>query len=428
MKVKVLDAIMGSGKTQRLIGDVAKLTNPVIYITPLLSECHRFAGTVVDENGVVVNDELGLPYYDMSHPLSNKRFKHPNNRNKFGSKIESLLQMVRRGDNIVSTHALFRSLTKEVVNEIIKHEYILIIDEALTVWERYLIDKTGSKIEGNIDCTRTDKEIISLIESGIIEVDPVGILHWQWDNFPTVVNTHYEETAMLCDNKQLVMVNGSVVLWEYPIWVLESFKEIWIATYRFEGSMFSEYLKIHNVAYSIDKFGSPPSEYKPLITVLDDAKLNACGESTYALSYSALCIDKHNTHLIDTLKKNLANFFRHKTKSKKEERLWSTFSQKKGSISGGKYSGCWLSYNTKATNEYKDAKYIAYMVNVFANTGILAMLKHRACEFSQEEYALSIMVQFIWRSAIRDKKPIVVYIPSKRMRNIFLNWLNEESL
>ena len=46
MKVKVLDAIMGSGKTQRLIGDVAKITNPVIYITPLLSECHRFAGTV----------------------------------------------------------------------------------------------------------------------------------------------------------------------------------------------------------------------------------------------------------------------------------------------------------------------------------------------------------------------------------------------
>lgn len=47
MKVKVLDAIMGSGKTQRLIGDVSKITNPVIYITPLLSECHRFAGTVL---------------------------------------------------------------------------------------------------------------------------------------------------------------------------------------------------------------------------------------------------------------------------------------------------------------------------------------------------------------------------------------------
>lgn len=58
MKVKVLDAIMGSGKTQRLISDVSKLANPVIYITPLLSECHRFAGTVLDENGVVVRRYL----------------------------------------------------------------------------------------------------------------------------------------------------------------------------------------------------------------------------------------------------------------------------------------------------------------------------------------------------------------------------------
>lgn len=44
---KVLDAIMGSGKTQRVISDVSKITNPVIYITPLLSECHRFDGTVL---------------------------------------------------------------------------------------------------------------------------------------------------------------------------------------------------------------------------------------------------------------------------------------------------------------------------------------------------------------------------------------------
>lgn len=40
MEVKVLDALMGSGKTTKLINDVSLLPNdrPVIYITPLLSE------------------------------------------------------------------------------------------------------------------------------------------------------------------------------------------------------------------------------------------------------------------------------------------------------------------------------------------------------------------------------------------------------
>lgn len=46
MIVKVLDALMGSGKTTKLINDVEQLQNiPVIYIAPLLSECHRFDGT-----------------------------------------------------------------------------------------------------------------------------------------------------------------------------------------------------------------------------------------------------------------------------------------------------------------------------------------------------------------------------------------------
>lgn len=36
------------------------------------------------------------------------------------------------------------------------------------------------------------------------------------------------------------------------------------------------------------------------------------------------------------------------------------------------------------------------------------------------------MVQFIWRSRIRNNEPIHVYIPSARMRNLFIRWLNDE--
>lgn len=51
MKIKVYDAMMGSGKTTKLIEDIAALPADanVIYITPLLSECHRVAGTSYDE-------------------------------------------------------------------------------------------------------------------------------------------------------------------------------------------------------------------------------------------------------------------------------------------------------------------------------------------------------------------------------------------
>ena len=42
---------------------------------------------------------------------------------------------------------------------------------------------------------------------------------------------------------------------------------------------------------------------------------------------------------------------------------------------------------------------------------------------SQDDFALSEMVQWVWRSAIRDGKPITLYIPSDRMYQLFTGLL-----
>ena len=41
----------------------------------------------------------------------------------------------------------------------------------------------------------------------------------------------------------------------------------------------------------------------------------------------------------------------------------------------------------------------------------------------EDAYALSEMLQFIWRSAIRDGKEIWVYLPSVRMRSLLEEWI-----
>ena len=45
--------------------------------------------------------------------------------------------------------------------------------------------------------------------------------------------------------------------------------------------------------------------------------------------------------------------------------------------------------------------------------------------FNEEQYALSTMIQWIWRSAIRRGEDIWVYIPSKRMRMLMIRWLDD---
>lgn len=423
MKVKVLDALMGSGKTTRIIEDVSKLNNrPIIYIAPLLLECHRFAGTSLDDEGKVFKDEYGFPIYQKGHPLAYKHFHHPTCNNKSGSKLESIQNLIRQGKNIVSTHALFRNITMDLVDDIKRHDYLLIIDEVMPVWEKYQLFSGRSIKDFDTDCTSTDKEINRLINNGVVHADPTGLLHWQWDVF-NATDTVYQEMAHLCDTHQLCIVNGSVVFWEYPIWALKAFSDLWIATYMFESSLMCEYLRLHDIPYEVERFGNHQSSVKHLISVVDDKRMNACGEKATSLSYTNLC--KSKTHN-ETLKVNLYNFFQNRCKAKKRDQLWTTFVAARKSISCGRYNNSWLAYNAKATNAYKDVANVAYLINLYANTMIMSLLGKRGTDFDQDQWALSEMVQFIWRSAIREGKPIKLYIPSKRMRGMFIKWLNDE--
>ena len=49
--------------------------------------------------------------------------------------------------------------------------------------------------------------------------------------------------------------------------------------------------------------------------------------------------------------------------------------------------------------------------------------KKHGIDANQDVYALSIMVQWIWRSAIRDGNEVQLYIPSRRMRTLLENWI-----
>ena len=54
-------------------------------------------------------------------------------------------------------------------------------------------------------------------------------------------------------------------------------------------------------------------------------------------------------------------------------------------------------------------------------------LTAKGAQVKEDEWAVSIMVQWIWRSAIRDGEEIWIYIPSKRMRTLLENWIDEVS-
>ena len=448
--ITVLDAIMGNSKTQRLKKIMLDSVNPVLYITPLLSESMSVVG-VMNDDGVQVKSDDGEYLYDEDNPLSAKKFKVPNIRNKNHSKLESLEFMVDNGFNISSTHKLFSMLTPQIASKVLSKGYALVVDESLNCWNNLNLydffegkeDKCASENERsdqkNAIGSRTDKEIIGLINTGSIQVDPSGLLHWDTsvDYVPTAGMLHYE-LKLLCDMKQLYLSNGKVVFWELTAELMKSFKEIFIGTYMFEHSVMSHYMDVHGLEYEIVKFGHPPSFYKQYIDIVQ-GKMNDVGDGKFALSYSKL---EGKTKVKDvvketrqTLKKNLDNFFKNRCKTTKEYNLWTTYIDAKPSIINSRCNVNFVAYNIKATNQYRHCTSVAYLVNNFPNTFLVSMITKRNSKrkFDQDMWALSEMLQMLFRSAIRgdkdkgdDSRHIKLYIPSERMRALLENWLNGE--
>jgi hypothetical protein len=83
----------------------------------------------------------------------------------------------------------------------------------------------------------------------------------------------------------------------------------------------------------------------------------------------------------------------------------------------------WLACNTRATNDYADAFLAIQAYNLFPNAAVLAYLQDMGCKVDNENYALNMLIQWLWRGCIRKGEPMHVALLSKRMSVIFKEWL-----
>ena len=103
--------------------------------------------------------------------------------------------------------------------------------------------------------------------------------------------------------------------------------------------------------------------------------------------------------------------------------MWTTFKDYKSKLSGSGYTKGFVSLGTRATNDYADKSALAYCSNTFLNPMVKQFFHMHNVEVNENMYALSELIQWIWRSRIRQGLSIDLYIPSRRMRDLFINWL-----
>jgi len=238
-------------------------------------------------------------------------------------------------------------------------------------------------------------------------------------------------------NRCVGIYGDTALIWCFPIEIFKAFKEVYILTYMFDAQIQKYYYDFYGLEYDrlyvehvndTYRFTQNHTEYDYKISNVDiceNESLNIVGDDFNALSVSWFTRKKleEGRPMINLLKNNVCNYFKHIKKSASAQNMWTTFKHYKKMLQGGGYTKGFVSVNARATNEYKHKQHLAYCANIFVNPVLVKFFAQRDIIIDEEKYALSELVQWVWRSAIRDGKDISIYIPSSRMRNIFKNWL-----
>lgn len=390
----IIDSIMGSGKTTWAIHCMNNHPEKkFIFATPFLQEDARI--------------KSGCPSLNFVEPEGTF------------SKLSDLKSLVASGNNIATTHALLKQWipSDADIDHLRRWNYTLILDEALEVI---------APVEG------LNKGDVEVLKEGMIQVEPSsGRVNWIAENLPQ----RYQDIQRLAKAGRLYLCRDSQFLNVMPPRIFQAIPNMIVLTFLFEANHLHYYMRIHGLswrkAYICDGalvFGEADlcAEKKRFVDLLNiyDGKLNDVGNEITALSASFWKSSRHREKQRQVLN-HARSFLETLHRAKASQSMWSVFLGKNGAKTNviKNYATSFVPFNEKATNKYRNRHYLAYLVNIFENPMVASWFGDRGAKVSSDLSALSMMLQWIWRSALRDGKPVYLYLPSKRMRSILTKWL-----
>ena len=402
--IHIVDSVMGTGKTQACIAWMRQHPEQkYLYVTPYLDECKRI--------------QEGAQELDFREPQEDK------------TKSADLLRLLSEGQNITTTHELFRWMKDSDVQYIKKFKYVLLIDEELSSVENISIPKHDFKL---------------LLENRFIQID---------SNTKEVSWIGQEEKSKLAEYKEkfqhkpVYLTSENILMWLFPLDILKVFESVYILTFLFGSSTMAGYLIKNDIPfnyYHVENglFADGPKavtaeekdRFRDLIEIYDGSYndnwhgKNRKKDERFLMSQNWFG-NRSNSGRVNQLRNNAYNFVRYKCKAHKEDVLWTSYKDYADALTSDKLTyqsrkSNWLAWNTKATNQYSDRTVLVYLLNVFPNPLFKNYLENDNFKFNEDDYALSALLQWVWRSAIRNGKKVTIYIPAPRMRQLLTDWLN----
>jgi len=401
---------MGSGKTQAAMAFMnAHPRQKFIYISPYKTDGPNVAAACPSLHFAL---PANIPAYSFS-------------------KTEHCRKLLERGKNIACTHELFKRYNRDVLDIIREQGYTLIIDEEVSVLE---------------ECDLHPDDLELLKAGGYVTDAPGGCIQ------PTerrYYGNAFKELFRVMESRSLNRCGEDseekYFYWQLPPDLLLAFEDVYILTFMFYcqdirymldiGGITYQHIYIRRTGGGRYAFSDAPSYLPPyvahlseMIDIYEGENLNAVGrpqfprECPLSMNWFSSKSDR-----ADELRKNLINYFAHYTDGADSSRkMWGTYTDGPRNLLSRKgYAGGFVTFNMRGSNEYRNRDWLAYCVNIYMSPRIVTYYSRFGIEPNGDARALSTMIQWIWRSAIRDGQKIHIYIPSERMRGLLKAWIAE---
>lgn len=412
MKVKIIDAMPGTGKTTYAFQMMREdEEGKYIYCSPYLAE---------------VGD--GAKRGRIQKEIPCKGFVSPSS---IPSKGRSFERLVKQGKNVAITHSLLSGINDATIQAIRDQGYKLVLDETLqpiSVFQQL-----------------SPEDVAILVDANRVVVGEGGKLEWNKEDFPDYSGRD-EEVKQLCDKGGLFAPVGlSGLLEVLQPEVITCFQEVTILTYMFEGSIMASWMRLKGIPYSfIDSscFHDPAASLAALrdnLIFLEPSRtikaLHTKANGEYTSGAFSVSWYERNQGALDTIRRSLSSTAKKLPKSDKI--FWTTFKKYEEQLQGSRYTrpevkkegakkilvSPFVPKNMRASNEYRDYNTCFYCCNIYPHTVIQNYLKAHGVEIDKDVFALSEIVQFIFRGSIRQGKKMKLLVLSDRMRNLLQDFV-----
>lgn len=416
----VVDAPPGRGKSTKMMHYMKSRMNgpsPFIYVAVTLDEVER-----------------------VMNVLNRKDVYTPNDQTR---KSSQLFDLISQGMSVVITHQLFKSLSWDYGDFIRKYRYELIIDEVIEP----------------IELIKTPKGIARMLKaSNTYSLNEHGRVVWNEEYLEEDVDSESTRRLRALSEsrtiKEITNVTGDVIgfMKFHYFQMFHCYQKVHILTYLFNGSKLKGMFQATRIKYKIVSVKEVDGEYE-LVDSVDHSewkkevrkKINLL-DSEYdreegrllnrgrLYSFNHQDDDELNQKYLDDLSMDIYNIRDNKFNARKHDFIF-TFYKKhykngrfdasdiESKIEKKREKAGFVSVSTRGTNKYGHIHNAVFACARYANPEIFGYIEREGGIVCENTYAVSDLIQWVWRTAIRNGEPINLAILDRRMRVLFKIWL-----